>query len=316
MTERPPEEILWDMQRGAIATRALAIVADLRVADALAGGPRPIDEVARKVGADADTLHRLLRALASDGVFAEEDNGLFRNTAASDLLREGGWDDFSHLFGGVWYRAVGELDASGRATFAPTNGTDFWSWLAAQPTERAAFDRAMVEGNGQRVDRIAGLDWRGDETVVDIGGGNGSLLVELVRRRPSLRGIVFDLPETNRDETSFGDRIEFVAGSFFERVPEGDVYVLSTILHDWDDEHAVKILRVISAAAAPHARLLIIDGVIAPGNEPDGTKWLDILMLTLFRGRERMEPEWRALLERGGFVPDRIEDGLIEARCR
>jgi hypothetical protein len=316
MSERTPEATIWGIQRGAIATRALAIVADLHVADALATGSRPVAEVAYEVGADPDTLHRLLRALASDGVFAEESSGVFRNTPASELLRDGSWEDFAQLFGGVWYRAMGELNASGEATFEPTFGADFWSWLADHPVERAAFDRAMAGGNPANVERLANVEWRGDETVVDVGGGNGSLLVELLRRRPGLRGIVFDLPETTRDEATFGDRVEFVAGSFFDRVPEGDVYVLSTILHDWDDEHAAKILRVITVAARPEARLLIIDGVIEPGNEPNGTKWLDLLMLVLFRGRERTEPEWRALLERGGFVPDRIEDGLIEARCR
>jgi hypothetical protein len=316
MSERPPEAILWGIQRGAIATRALAIVADLHVAEALASGARPVDEVAHEVGADADTLHRLLRALASDGVFAEEGRGVFRNTPASELLRGRSWEDFSHLFGGVWYRAMGELDASGEAKFAPTFGTDFWNWLAGHPVERAAFDRAMAEGNKGTVERLAGIEWRGDETVVDVGGGDGSLLVGLLRRHPGLRGIVFDLPETNRDEATFGDRVEFVAGSFFDRVPEADVYVLSTILHDWDDENAAKILGVIKVAARPQARLLIVDGVIEPGNEAIGTKWLDLLMLVLFRGRERTEPEWRALLERGGLVPERIEDGLIEARCR
>ena len=316
MSASSPEETLWNIHRGAIATRVLAIVSDLRVAEALASGPRPVDAVAREVGADADTLHRLLRALASEGVFAEDEAGTFRNTPASELLRGGGWDDFSHLFGGVWYRAIGELDASGGATFAPAFGTDFWSWLAANPDERAAFDRAMVGGKEHGVERLAALDWRGDETVVDVGGGNGALLVELLKHHPTLRGIVFDLPETSRDDAAFGDRLEFVAGSFFDRVPEGDVYVLSTILHDWDDEQAARILDVVRTAAPPRARLLVVEAVLAEGNEPDGAKWLDRLMLVLFRGRERTEPEWRALLERGGFVPERVEDGLIEARCR
>ena len=316
MSASSPEETLWNIHRGAIATRVLAIVSDLRVAEALASGPRPVDAVAREVGADADTLHRLLRALASEGVFAEDEAGTFRNTPASELLRGGGWDDFSHLFGGVWYRAIGELDASGGATFAPAFGTDLWSWLAANPDERAAFDRAMVGGKEHGVERLAALDWRGDETVVDVGGGNGALLVELLKHHPTLRGIVFDLPETSRDEAAFGDSLEFVAGSFFDRVPEGDVYVLSTILHDWDDEQAARILDVVRTAAPPRARLLVVEAVLAEGNEPDGAKWLDLLMLVLFRGRERTEPEWRALLERGGFVPERVEDGLIEARCR
>jgi hypothetical protein len=315
MTERLPNAIVWEVLRGALATRALAIVADLRVADALAGGPRPVDEVAREVGADADTLHRLLRALASEGIFAEEEPGVFGNTAASDVLRGEGWADFAHLFGGAWHRAAGALDSSGEPSFPRTFGIDFWTWLAARPSERAAFDRAMIEGTDRRVGRLTALDWRGDETVVDVGGGNGSLLVELLHRHPGLRGIVFHLPETTYDEAALGDRCTFIAGSFFERVPTGDVYVLSGILHDWDDASAARILRTIHACAPAGARL-VLDAVVPDGNDADGAKWLDLLMLALFGGRERDEAQWRALLEQGGFERVRIGDGLTEARCR
>jgi O-methyltransferase/methyltransferase family protein len=317
MSEVSPEERLWDLMRGTLTARALALVADLCVADALAGGPRPVAEVAREVGADADTLHRLLRALASDGIFAEEEErGVFRNTPASDLLRASGWGDFAHLFGGIWHRAVGELEATGAPTFPQVFGADFWPWLADHPADRAAFDRAMEQGKEQRVERLAELEWRGDETVVDVGGGNGSLLVQLLHHHPGLRGIVFDLPETNRDEAALGDRIEFVAGNFFESVPPGDVYVLSTILHDWPDEQALQILRTIHAAAPPHARLLVVDSVIPAGNEPHGGKWLDLLMLTLFAGRERDEQQWRVLLDAGGFEPVCFHERLIEAQCQ
>jgi hypothetical protein len=107
-----------------------------------------------------------------------------------------------------------------------------------------------------------------------------------------------------------------VAGDFFERVPPGDVYILATILHDWDDEHAAAILATIRAAAAAGTRLLVLESVIQPGNEPDGAKWLDLLMLALFGGRERDEAQWRTLLADAGFETLRIEDGLVEARCR
>ena len=315
MSGLAPEERLWDLIRGALGTRALAVVADLRVADALAGGPRRIEDVAHEVGADADTLHRLLRALASDGVFAEEEPGVFRNTDGSELLR-GGWGDFAHLFGGVFYRTAERLDATGEPVFPTMFGTDFWSWLAQRPDERASFDRAMEQGKERRVERLAALEWRGDETVVDVGGGNGSLLVALLRHHPGLRGIVFDLPETVRDEASLGDRCTFVRGDFFESVPPGDVHVLSTILHDWDDERAAAILRTIHAAARADGRLVMLETVVPPGNEPHGAKWLDLLMLAFSGGRERDEAQWQALLAGAGFEPVRLEDGLIEARSR
>ena len=314
-----PETRLWDLMRGALTARALGLVAELRVAESLAAGPRPIAEVASEVGADTDVLHRLLRALASDGVFAEDEEqpGSFRNTEASELLRRDGWDDFAHLFGGAFHRAAGALDpASGRPSFPKIFETDFWEWLAANVEERAAFDRAMVQGTDRRIERLAGLDWVGDETVVDVGGGNGTLMRELLLRQPSLRTIVFDLPETDRDEAAFGENCTFVAGNFFESVPVGDVYVLSTILHDWDDERATAILRTIRANAPAHARLIVIDSVVPAGNEPHGAKWLDLLMLALFGGRERDETQWRTLLGNAGFEPVRIEERLIQATCR
>jgi precorrin-6B methylase 2 len=292
-------------------------MADLGVAQALAEGPRPVEDVAREVGANADSLQRFLRALASDGVFAEVEPGVFRNTDSSELLSSEGWGDFAHLFGSVWYRAVADLEAeTAEATFPRTFGTDFWAWFADRPEERASFDRAMTEGKDRRVERLSGIEWRSDETVVDVGGGNGSLLVELVRRRPSVRGIVFDLPETNRDEAQLARQgCEFIAGSFFERVPRGDAYILGTVLHDWDDERATAILRTIREAAPPGARVLILDSVIQPGNDPQGSKWLDLLMLVIAGGRERTEPEWRALIEGSGLRVDAIEDGLVQASC-
>jgi hypothetical protein len=311
-----PEEQIWNLLRGALATRALAIAADLGVAGSLADGPRPVDELADTAGVDADALRRVLRALAGDGVFAEEEPGVFSNTEASELLATSGWGEFASLFGGVWYQAVGELDASGRPTFPELFGTDFWAWLAERPREREQFDVAMAQGQDRRVERLGKLDWRGDETIVDVGGGNGSLLIEFLDERPGMRGIVFDLPETVRDESAFGDRIEFVAGSFFDSVPEGEVYLLATILHDWDDESATRILQTIRAAAGPETRLLVLDAVVPPGNEPFGPKWLDLLMLALFAGRERDEAQWRALFAAGGFEPVRFDERAIEARCR
>jgi hypothetical protein len=316
MSDVAPEELLWNMLRGALVTRALGVVADLGVADALADGPRRLSDVAHEVGADPDVLHRILRALASDGVFAEAEPGVFGNTDASEPLRRSGdgWHEFAHLFGGVFLTAAGTLDPrSSEATFPQAFGTDFWSWLAERPEERAIFDRAMAGGKHRTAQRLAELEWRPDELVVDVGGGNGALLRALLERRPELRGIVFDLPETDRDDASFGDRLEFVAGSFFERVPTGDAYVMSGILHDWDDESALSILRTIRAAAPDHARLILTESVVPEGNEPDGAKWLDLLMLVLAAGRERDESQWRALLVEGGFRAEQVESGLIRA---
>ena len=306
------EGIIWDALRGALVTRSLGLAADLHVAQALAGGPRSSAEIARERGVDADVLHRVLRALASDGIFEETEPGVFRNTAASDVLRRDGWGDFAHLFAGVWLEAVVALDASGEASFPRVQGDQFWAWLAAHPDERAAFDRAMAQGWQGRLVRLESVDWRGEELVVDVGGGNGSLLVALLERHPCMRGIVFDLPETVREESALGERCTFVQGSFFDSVPRGDVHLLSTILHDWDDRSAQQILETVRAAAGE--RLVVLDGVIDAGNAPDGGKWLDLLMLALAGGRERTVEQWHALLGNAGWRPTRVGDGVIEAQ--
>jgi hypothetical protein len=306
------EGTIWDALRGALVTRALGLAADLRLAQALAAGPRRHEELARERNADADALYRVLRALASDGIFEETEPGVFRNTPASELLTRDGWEDFAHLFGDSWLQAVAELDASGEPSFPRVHGSELWGWLAAHPDERAAFDRAMAQGWPSRLDRLESVGWRGDELVVDVGGGNGSLLVALLERHPRMRGIVFDLPETVRDERALGDRCKFVEGSFFESVAPGDAHLLSTILHDWDERSARRILETVRAAAGE--RLVVLDSVIEPGNAPDSSKWLDLLMLALAGGRERTANQWRGLLSEAGWRPTRIGQGVIEAQ--
>ena len=303
---------LWDFLRGALMSKALAAVVDAGVPEALVNGPRPVSDLQ----GDPDTLHRLLRALASDGVFRETEPGVFEHTEQSRRLLDPGWSEFAHLFGGVFFAATTDLAAStSEAPFPDRFETGFWEWLAEHPAERATFDAAMAGERLRPAERLADLEWREGEVVVDVGGGNGALLAALIRLRPDVRGIVLDLPETVRDEAALGDRIEFVAGSFFESVPEGDAYLLSGILHDWPDEDAARILRTIRAAAPAHARLLINESVIRPGNDADGAKWLDLLMLVLAGGRERDEAQWRELLASTGWEPVRLpEGGPIEAR--
>lgn len=317
MSARPPEAVLWDFLRGAMMTRALGVAAELRIAQKLQAGPRSVDELADSV--DADTLHRVLRALASDGVFAEQEPRVFANTPASEMLAQDAWTAFAHLFGDVFYDAVADLDVAvreGRATFEDGFGADFWTWLKEHSEERAEFDIAMSGGKARGAERLAALDWNDGDVVVDLGGGNGALLTALLERRPTLRGVVFDLPETVRDETSFPAGLEFVAGDFFEEVPPADTYVTSGILHDWSDERAGAILRTVRANAPSGARFISLENVIPAGNEPDGAKWLDLLMLVLAAGRERTEDEWRALLDAAGFDIERCESGFVQARCR
>jgi hypothetical protein len=170
----------------------------------------------------------------------------------------------------------------------------------------------MAQGWQSRLRRLQTVDWRGDETVVDLGGGTGSLLRELLALHSRMHGVVFDVPETARDEGAFGERLTFVEGSFFEGGPQGDVHLLSTILHDWDDDSARRILEAVRAAGSQ--RLVVLDAVVEPGNEADGAKWLDLLLLALAGGRERTESQWRALLAGAGWAPTRLGQGVVEAR--
>jgi C-methyltransferase len=306
-------ETIAELLRGAIATRVTGVVAELGVADALASGPRPIDDVADEVGADRDVLERFLRALAGDGVFAEVAPGVFGNNEASELLaRDTPWNAFAQLYGGIWHRAAARLDASGGRAF----DGDFWVWLADRPHERSLFDLAMEEGADRRVGRLASVAWSGDETVVDVGGGNGSLLRALVSWLPGLRGIVYDLPETVRDESALAEAgIAFEAGSFFDRVPAAEVYVLGTVLHNWPDEQAATILRTIRSHAPARARVLILDLVVDREDHSPSVPWFDLLGLALFGSHERTEAEWRALLDSAGLEVEAVHDALVEARC-
>jgi len=307
-----------------MGTQALRVVAEARVPDRLAEGARPVDDLAAEAGLDEDALYRFLRALASEGVFAEEEPRVFRNTPASELLRTDGdqrWHEFALQFAGDWYAAFAEAPAAariGEAVFPVVFGVDFEERLQDNPDALALFNRSMEAGASDRVERIAELSWS-DEVVVDVGGGTGSMLVELLRRNPRLRGVLFDLPEVvaearpRVEATEVAERCELVAGSFHDAVPAGDAYVLSRILHGLDDERAAGILQNIRRAAHPGARLLIFDSVVPGGNEPHGAKWLDLLMLVLSGGRERTEEEWRRLLASEGLEPARLEDGLVEA---
>ena len=311
-----PEERIWQLSQGLAHTQALHVVAELGVADELADAPLPLDELARRTGAHAGALHRFLRALASDGVFVEQEPRLWANTETSGLLRRGNsWHESAYFFGTAFYRAFGDaLHAArtGEAAFPRVFGADWWTWLDEHPDESARFDRMMSGGDPKNIEAFAALDWRGNETVVDVGGGVGTLLIGLLQRHPGLRGIVFErravAEEAERRIAAAGleHRCTAVAGNFFDAVPAADVYILRAILHDWDDERAAAILRNLAAT-----RVLIMDSVVPAGNEPDEIKWFDLLMLVLIRGKERTEEEWRALLAAGGFRLERVHDGSI-----
>ena len=296
---------------GFMLSQAVYVAAKLEIADLLAERPRPTDELSRAAGVHEESLYRLLRLLAGYGIFVEHAERSFGNSALSELLREGpgSFREFALIFGEEFYPAfVRTLEAveTGDPSFDAVFGMRYDDYLEANPDASTRFNRFMAHGKEALAELLAAEEWRGGETVVDVGGGNGALLHALLDRRPELRGIVFDLPrvvveaEARMRSAGLSDRCKTLGGSFFDGLPAGgDVYVLSHILHGWEDDRARDILRAVRRAIADRGRLLIVDGVVAPPNEP-GLKLMDLLMLSL-GGRERTEVEWRALLADGGF---------------
>jgi SAM-dependent methyltransferase len=229
--------------------------------------------------------------------------------------------------GAAPYRAWGEALYSfrtGRPAFEQVYGEPYFDYLAAHPEAGDVFDRAMAGGAQARVTALRGYDWSGVSTVADIGGGTGSLLTSLLTEHQTLRGVSFDLPHVAaKAADSFAaaglaGRSEALGGDFFtDALPRADAYVLSSILHDWDDEHGLAILRNCRRSLPDHGRLLLLEHVVPPGSAPSWSKHLDLHMLILLGGKERTEAEWRLLLGETRFRLVRVEPGagtdLLEA---
>jgi hypothetical protein len=323
----PPRVRLLQLLGGFMITKTIGAVVRLGIPELVAERPRPAAELAAASGADPDALRRALRTLASVGVFAEED-GLIRHTELSKLLRPDAPASlepqallFSGLHFSTWEDAF-ETFRTGEPAFPRVHGAPLFDWLGEHPEEAETFNRAMAGGAVGRRKPLLERDWTGVETVVDVGGGTGATLTALLARHEHLRGTVFDLEhardgaEQAIEAAGLAERCTFAAGSFFDEVPAGaDAYVLSAILHDWDDEHAGAILRTCRTAATAATRLLVVDSVISSGAEPDWAKLIDLHMLVALGGRERSEEEWRALLGANGWRLDVVtpEPALLEA---
>jgi hypothetical protein len=301
---------------GCQVSQALSVAATLGVADLLAAGPRTSDDLALESGADPDALYRLLRALAAVGVLREEDERRFALTALGEPLRSdvpgslAGWAEFvgRPAFWQSWGALLHSV-RTGENAFRHVHGADVWSWRAERPDENAAFDRAMASLTGG-VDRalLEAYDFGRFGTVVDVGGGNGTLLASLLGAYPAMRGILFDQPQvTDSAEDVLGaagvaDRARVVGGSFFDGVPEGgDAYVLKAIVHDWEDPEAIAIMQACRRAASDGAVLLLIERDLGAPNEAPGAKLSDLNMLVNPGGRERSLEEYAALLDAAGF---------------
>lgn len=309
---------LLRMGFGFVVSQALKVVADLGLADLLTEGDRTADELASATGANADALYRLLRLLASEGVFRETAPRRFAQTEMSDALRSarpGSPRDFISMINTEPYQAFAELLYSvktGQTAFEHVFGEQRFDWLDARPEKAEAFQRAMVSlSQGANQAAAEGFDFAPFRCVADVGGGHGALLSVILARNPHLSGILFDRPVSiEAAKTGLGGplpRTKFIGGDFFEAVPKGaDVYVLKRVIHDWDNDRAAKILRNCRNALPSEGRVLVVERITAAGDAPDLNKQLDIVMLAMTGGVERTEEEFSKLFARARLKLERV----------
>ena len=320
-----PAATLLHLMTGYRAMQALYVAARLGIADLLKDGARGSEELARATGADARALHRLLRALASLGVFGEDADGRFAPSELGALLRSdvpGSLRAAAIFFGDErnWH-AWGKLERSvmsGEPVRGPRGTQVFLEESARDPEGAALFNAAMTSLTSAFDAAVtAAYDFSRLGTLADVGGGQGALISGILAANPTLRGILFDIPpviESARGrivEAGLAGRCELVAGDFFASVPAGgDAYVLKWVIHDWDDEHSVAILGSCRRAMARDGRLLLVERVVPErvdqSADTQGIVLGDLNMLLWTGGRERTAAEYRALLASGGFTLARI----------
>ena len=305
-----------------MVSAALGVAAQLAIADRLANGPRSTGDLAKATGANEDALYRVLRALAMVGVFTEVSPRTFALTPAAELLRAdvpGSVRDMAlWLCDDLHFRVYAETMHSvmtGQTLGEKVLGMPIFEYLERNPDISARFNNAMTNFSaGVAPAALQVYDFSDIRVLVDIAGGHGMVLATILRANPQMRGILFDLEHVVAgakapDALGVRDRCELVAGDFFKSVPAGgDAYIMKHIIHDWDDERADVILRNIRAAlqGKRDGRVILLEGVVLPANEPDLTKLIDLEMLVLPGGKERTADEYKALFARNGFVLTKI----------
>jgi len=319
-SEQSPRSALLNMIRGFRISQMIAVTAKLRIADQLIDGPKTTSDLARVTGSHEDSLYRLLRALASAGIFREGEGRSFRLTPSAEFLRSdvpGSLRANAEAVGEEWmWRPWGALIHS-IETGGPASDhlyrKNTWDWFAENPEAGRLFDRCMDEStDGDTGDIVAAYDFGRARTIVDIAGGRGILLTAILRGHSAARGILFNLPQViegarNVLGPEMASRIEFVSGNFFQTVPSGgDLYILKNILHDWNDEASLGILAICRRAMPDYSRLLIIEHLVGAPNERPAGKIGDILMMVRTGGRNRTEHEFRELLSASGFSLSRV----------
>lgn len=295
--------------------QALYVVAKLGVPDLLRDGPKTSEELARRAHAHPRSLFRVLRSLAALGFFTQDTSNRFGLTPKTEPLLTDAPNSFRPMLiflGEGQYRPTGELlytVRTGETSFDHLNGMGHFEYLSRNPEASATFNAAMGAGLRQFENPLDRYDFSGRRVVVDVGGGRGDQIASILHANPTMKGILFDLPQVADDArahlkaSGVADRCTLVTGDAFQSIPRGgDVYVMSRVLHDWPDEKATLLLTNCRKAIPDEGILLIRDSVLPEGDAPSRAKQMDITMLIMTGGHERSEEEWRALLASSGFA--------------
>jgi len=316
----PPRIVMNQMLFGFVVTKAIHVAAKLGIADLLAAnGSMNCSALADKSGAEEESLYRLLRALASIGIFSIDESGKFSLTALAECLKEDSPDSVKAMalsVGNVFYKAYDELLFSvktGNNGFKKALGIPVFEYLTNNAEEGKIFDRMMTDIHGGETEPMLNTyDFSVFNTVVDIGGGNGEVISGVLKKNAAVKGILFDLPEVidrarhNISAAGLSNRCELATGNFFESVaPGGDAYIMRHILHDWSDADAISILNHCRKAMNPGGKVLVVEAVIQEGNEPSPFKLLDLTML-LIGGKERTKSQFENIFSKAGLKLNRI----------
>ena len=312
---RSAARVVDEMSRLYYLSRAIHVAAELGIADHLTEAPVALDEIAKETRTDATCLKRLLRFLSAYGVFVETSEDMFCNTTLSLVLRSDHPNSVRvalRRVGDFWWSAVGQMEhsiRSGQSAFVHVHGVDFFQYLKASPDIQKRFDQGMAGiSDADDAAIAAAYEFGRFRRIIDIGGGQGGLLVQILRHVPAATGVLFEQSQvleraTRLSDAGLGGRSEMVAGDFFKSVPAGgDCYVIKGVLHDFDDDHCVKILSNCRKSVNPQGRVVIANHdlpSIIDGPHPNLT--MDIQMMTLLRGRERTTAEWSDLFRRSGL---------------
>lgn len=316
----PPKLIITQMIFGYVTAKAIHVAAKLNIADLLAAhGPMNCSELASKSSAHEESLYRLLRALASAGIFVEDQNGIFSLTPLAECLKEDSPESVKAMAqsaGNVLYKAYNEFLYSiqtGDGGFKKAHGVPIFEYLANNPEEGKIFDRMMTDIHGDETEpMVNNYDFSVFNTVVDVGGGNGEVISAVLNKNPGVKGILLDVPDViNRSRENIAawglsDRCQLDTGNFFESVSKGgDAYILRHITHDWCDEEAVTILNNCRISMNPGGKVLVVEAVIPEGNDPNPFKWLDLTML-MIGGKERTKNQFENVFSQAGLKLTRV----------